>query len=374
MKIAVNTRLLLKNKLEGIGRFSLEILSRMAKNHPEHDFIYIFDRPYDDKFIFSDNVIPVVVGPQARHPFLFIIWFEFSIARILKKYKADIFLSPDGFLSLRSTLPQIGVIHDINFEHYPKDLPWLVLWYYKTFFPRFVRKADHLVTVSEYSKTDLIETYGIDSSKISIVFNGVKKSYYPLEEAEKTKVKAKYTDGNNYFLYVGALHPRKNLVNLFKAFDQYKLDKETSVKLLIVGNKMWWTTNIRLAYENMEFKEEVVFVSHQSTKELRKIYGGAIALVYVSYFEGFGIPIIESFACGTPVITSNVTSMPEVAGDAALIVNPFDVDEICQALYRIETDSVLREELISKGLERCKTFNWDNSEKAMWEVIMKFKK
>lgn len=369
MRIAVNTRLLIKNRLEGIGRFSLEILSRIAQNHPEHDFLFIFDRPYDKKFIFADNVKPIVIGPQARHPFLFIFWFEVSIPFILRKYKADMFLSPDGFLSLRSKIPQLAVIHDINFEHYPQDLPKIVLWYYKKFFPKFIRKATKIITVSEFSKSDLIKTYPVDEAKVSVVYNGVKKVYAPISESEKQSVKKKYTDGFNYFLYVGALHPRKNLVNLFKAFDRYRSENNRDTKLLVVGNKMWWTADIKKAYEKMVFKSQIVFVSHQSSKELRRIYGAALALTYVSYFEGFGIPIIEAFACGTPVITSNVTSMPEVAGDAAIIIDPFDIESMANALYEIERNIILREILISRGLLRCKLYSWDDSSIEMWKAI-----
>jgi len=122
----------------------------------------------------------------------------------------------------------------------------------------------------------------------------------------------------------------------------------------------------------MQYKEEVVFHKHMSTIELREVYSAAIALTYISYFEGFGIPIIESFACGTPVITSNVTSMPEVAGDAALIVNPFDVEEIGKALFAIETDTQLREKLIAKGLERQKAFSWNSSAEKLWEIVSNY--
>jgi len=372
MRIAVNTRLLLKNRLEGIGRFSMEILSRIAASHPEHEFIFIFDRPYDKKFIFSENIIPVVIGPQARHPFLFFLWFEFSVPYVIRKYKADLFLSPDGFLSLRCKKPSIVVVHDLNFEHYPKDLPKLVLKYYKYFVPKFVKKANHIATVSEYSKQDIMALYGINSDKISVIYNGVNEVYNPVEESKKQDIKNKYTEGKNYFLYVGALHQRKNLVNLFKAFDAYKTTHKTATKLLIVGNKMWWTKSIEQAYLQMQHKGEVVFHRHMSTIELREVYSAAIALTYISYFEGFGIPIIESFACGTPVITSNVTSMPEVAGDAALIVNPFDVEEIVKALYTMETDTQLREKLIAKGLERQKAFSWNNSAEKLWEIVSNY--
>ena len=135
MRIAVNTRFLLKSKLEGFGWFTFETLKRMTMNHPEHEFIFFFDRPYDDKFIFSDNITPVVLPPMARHPILFKIWFNKSVTWALKKYKADVFFSPDGYLSLKTDIPQIGVIHDLNFEHFPNDIPPTPRKYLLKYFP-----------------------------------------------------------------------------------------------------------------------------------------------------------------------------------------------------------------------------------------------
>jgi glycosyltransferase involved in cell wall biosynthesis len=168
MRIAVNTRLLLKDKLEGIGWFSFETLKRIAQNHPEHTFYYIFDRKYDTTFITSQNIVPIVAGLPTRHPFLWFLWMEFTIPRILKKINADIFVSPDGFLSLRSKVPQVTVIHDINFHHNPHQLPYWVRKYNNYFFKRFAHKAKHLGTVSEYSKKDIAETYKIDPKKIGV--------------------------------------------------------------------------------------------------------------------------------------------------------------------------------------------------------------
>ncbi len=372
MKIAVNTRLLLQGKLEGIGWFSYESLKRMTISHPEHEFIFIFDRPYSEEFIFADNVTPVVVCPQARHPFLYMLWFEISVTRVLKKHKADIFLSTDGYLSLSTKVPSIAVLHDLNFEYYPKDMPKLDLWYYKFFFPKFAKKAKRIITVSEYSKTDIHKLYGIDNSVIDVAYNGVKDAYFPINAEDKTEIKKKYTDGQDYFVFVGALHPRKNLVGLFNAFDYYKKKRgSSSTKLVIVGSKQWWTKSIRNAYENMDNKKDVVFTGHLSSEDLNMVVASAIAMTYVSYFEGFGIPIIEAFKAETAVITSNVTSMPEVAGDAALIVDPFDYKDIAAAMAKIESDTALRASLIAKGKERAKLFTWENTANKIWESIIK---
>ncbi|MCK5846041.1 MAG: glycosyltransferase family 4 protein [Bacteroidales bacterium] len=371
MRIAVNTRLLLKDKLEGIGWFSYESLKRMTIAHPEHEFIFIFDRPYSEEFIFSDNVTPVVIAPQARHPLLYMIWFELSVTRILKKYKADVFLSTDGYLSLTTKVPSIAVLHDLNFEFYPKDMPKVDLWYYKYFFPKFARKAKRIITVSEYSKSDIHKLYGIDNDIIDVAYNGVKDDYFPVSDVVKVEVKKKYTAGEDYFVFVGALHPRKNLVGLFKAFDFYKNTNSGNAKLVIVGSKQWWTKPIRNAYEDMNFKGDVVFTGHLSSIELNRVLASAIALTYVSYFEGFGIPIVEAFKAETAVITSNVTSMPEVADDAAVLINPFDYKDIAAAMHKVESQSSFRNSLIEKGKERAKLFSWDNTAEVIWESIEK---
>lgn len=230
MIIAVNTRLLQKEKLEGIGYFTRETLLRITRNHPDHQFIFIFDRPYDEEFIFSDNITPIVVPPATRHPLLWYIWFQFQIPRILKKYKVDLFLSPDGYLSLNTNVKQLAVIHDINFAHRPKDLPWLTAKYYNYFFPKFSRKAKRLATVSYFSKEDIVRTYELDPDKIDVVYNGVNTLYTPTNSDEQIATREEYADGHPYFLYVGSLHPRKNICGLLRAYDAFRTTVEKPIK------------------------------------------------------------------------------------------------------------------------------------------------
>ena len=371
MEIVVNTRLLIKNKLEGIGWFTYESLKRITTQHPEHHFYFIFDRPFHEDYLFSDNITPIILSPQARHPFLFWIWFEWTLPPLLKRLNPDLFVSPDGYLSLRSKIKSLAVIHDLNFEHYPKDLPFLIRKYYRYFFPRFAAKADRIATVSLFSKQDLCRQYKVKSDKIDIVYDGSSEIYRPLTEKEIHNVKMEYSKGEKYFVFIGSLHPRKNLSNLFRAFDLFKKMSPSDVKLLIVGEKKWWTKEIRDAYSSMTFSEDVIFCGRQKLIELGKILGAALALTYVSYFEGFGIPIVEAFACGVPVITSNVTSMPEVAGDAALLVDPFDPASIAEAMQKIHLDDSLRKELIDRGLKRKDEFNWQRTADLLWKSIEK---
>lgn len=369
MEIVVNTRLLLKNRLEGIGWFSYETLKRVTINHPDDHFIFLFDRDFDEEFIFSDNITPVILAPQARHPILFYWWFEFSVANFLNKYNPDIFVSPDGYLSLNAKVKQLAVIHDLNFEHYPNDVPFLVRKYYKYFFPKFAHKATRIATVSEFSKNDIVNLYHINPANIDIVYNGCNDSYIPISEQLKQQTKQKFSGNCAYFLFVGALHPRKNISRLFEAFDKFKKTQSSDVKMLIVGEKYYWTSNIKKTYLNMEFRNDVIFTGRLSTEELKNVLGAALALSYVPYFEGFGIPILEAMNCDTPVITSNITSMPEVAKDAAILVDPFSTDSITNAMLTLYKDPKMRNELIIKGRKRKLDFSWDKTAEALWDSI-----
>ena len=371
MKIAVNTRLLLKNKLEGIGWFTYESLKRIVTSHPEHDFYFIFDRKYDVEFVFADNVTPIVIGPPARHPVLHYIWYEISIPRVLKKIDPDIFISPDAFLSLSSKYPDLVVIHDLNFEHFPEYMPWLWRSYYRYFTPKYAKKAKRIATVSEYSKSDIVLQYGVDPEKVDVVYNGSNDNFKPVSEKDKTETKIRFSGGDDYFVFVGALNPRKNLKNIFEAFDMFKSDQETNLKFVVVGEKMYWSDDIKAAFETMKHKSDVVFTGRLEPDDLSKVVGSSIALLYVSVFEGFGIPIVEAFNAEVPVITSNVTSMPEIAADAALMVDPKSIEQIATAMDKVYNDSDFAASLVEKGKIRRNDFTWEKTAENVWTSIEK---
>ncbi len=371
MNIAVNTRLLIQNKLEGIGWFTYESLKRITIQHPEHHFYFIFDREYDPEFLFANNITPIIQFPQARHPLLYYTWFEISLPRLFEKIKPDLFLSPDGFLTLNSKVKSLAVFHDLNFEHYPEDIPYWTRRYYRHYFPKYAAKAVRIATVSDFSREDIMKQYKISREKIDVVYDGYNEAYRPLTEQEKFKIREEYTEGQPYFVFIGSLHPRKNLTNLFRAFDLFKKSNPSTVKLVIVGAKRWWTHDIDVAYNRMNFSDDVIFAGRLSIRELTGILGAAIALAYVSYFEGFGIPIVEAFRCDTPVITSRVTSMPEVAADAALLVDPFKPESIAEALYKAYQYESIREDLIQRGRKRKDLFSWQRTADLLWESIEK---
>ena len=371
MKIAVNTRLLLKGKLEGIGWYSYQTLKLLVENHPEHEFIFIFDRPFDASFIFGKNVTPVVVGPPARHPVLFYLWLDWSVAFVLRKYKADVFLSPDGFGSLNTKIPTCLVIHDLAFEHYPEHQKKSHSFYFRKFSPKFAQKAKRIVTVSEFSKKDIADRYQIEPEKIAVSNNAAHKEYVPLSWEEKNNIKEQYTDGCEYFIFAGALHPRKNVVNLLKAFVRFKKFNRSNMKLVIVGRMAWNYKEVVEMKNEMPFKEDVVWLGYLEVSELARVMGAAYALVYASLFEGFGIPIIEAYKCGVPALVSNTSSMPEVAGDAALIIeDPTNYRSIAEQMTRIYKDEMLRNKLVENTTAQANKYTWEKAAEVLWENIL----
>lgn len=371
MKIIINTRFLIKNKLEGIGRFTLESVKRICINHPEHTFYLLFDRMYDKEYVFAENVKPIIVPFQARHPILWWFWFHYQLPRVVKKIGGDVFVSTDGFVPLNISIPIVNVIHDLNFEHNPEHLPRVVLKYYKTFFPQYAKVSTRIATVSQFSKQDISSTYGISEKLIDVVYNGVSSEFEPLIDAQKNIIKKTYTQGCEYFIYVGSLHPRKNIERLFDAFEIFKKQTNSDIKLVIVGEAMFLSKPIKKAFERNMYKHDIVFTGRVSNKDLGLLVGSAYAMTYVPLFEGFGIPILEAFACNVPVITSRCTSMPEVAGNAALLCDPTHIESIAVAMKRIVQDSKVYNELQQAAEIQKQKFSWDKTANLLWLSIDK---
>jgi len=371
MRIAVNTRLFLKGRLEGIGWFAHEILSRLVQRHPEHEFIFFFDRPYHKDFIFGPNVTPVVLKPQARHPALYYLWTEWAVPYALRKYKADLYFSPDGLGTLRSRVPTCITIHDLAYKHYPQFMDKMHKWHYAHYLPRFAQKARRIIAVSEFTRQDIVRQYGIDEQRIDVVYNGAHEAYRPLSYEEREAVKAKYTQGEEFFLFTGALHPRKNVISLLKAFVQFKRRQRSRIKLVVVGRMAWQYEEIVKAKELMPYKEDVIWTGYLNVEDLAQVTASAYAMVYPSLFEGFGIPILEAMACDVPVIVSNTSSMPEVGGEAALLVDPASPEDIAAKMMTIYKDEVLRDKMIAAARKQKEKFSWERSAEKLWESLMK---
>ena len=370
MRIAVNAIFLQKDQLEGYGHYVNEIFSRIVQQHPEHEFIFVFDRPYDEKFIFSSNVKALVVSPPARHPLAFKYWYDVKLPNALRQHKVNVLVQPYGFCSLTTSIPQVLLIHDLAFLHYPKFISRYQRLYYRLFTKRFLKKAKQVVAVSDFTRSDIIKYYQISSQKLSVVYGAARKDFVPLSWFDREDVKAGFSDGREYFLFTGGIHPRKNLMNLLKAFSLFKKWQQSNMKLLVVGRLAWQYDDILQKLKTYKYRDDVVLLGYLPDEQLALITASAYALVYPSYFEGFGLPILEAMQAETPVITSNTSSMPEIGGNAALYADPADPDAIAKQMLYLYKNEAERTGLIGAGTIRAKEFSWDKSAEELWQNIM----
>lgn len=370
MKIAVNMRLVVKDKFCGISWFAYESLQRITRNHPKHEFLFLFDRPYSEEYVFGDNVTPLVVGPPTRHPILWHWWNYFSVPKTLKRHKPDVFLSPDGFLPFNTSVKTLNIIHDVGFEHHKENLPFLERMYYRKYFSKFARKSTRLATISQFSKADIIKTYGLPSEKIDVVYDGVNENFKPITPEQQKEIQKKYSGGNEYFISVGRLHTRKNTHLLLEAFDSFKSSFPSSIKLVIVGNQKWQSKQVKDVFDKLKFKDDIIFTGRISDISLAQIMGASLSLVFVPYYEGFALAPIEAMSSDVPVICLKSTSMPEIVGEAALYVD-MKSNSIKEGMIKMYKNIGLRKDLVNKGRQQRLLYSWDKTAENIWDSITK---
>jgi glycosyltransferase involved in cell wall biosynthesis len=261
------------------------------------------------------------------------------------------------FLPCKSVL----TIHDILFESNPEFFPEFHKRLLKFFLPISARRSHRIISVSEFTKEQIIKYYNIPPEKITVIHEGASKKFSPIRNREFISSRLnRYGIRKQYVLFVGRIEPRKNIRGLLEAFNHVRRRDNRDLCLVIVGNqdRIFQSTELTTHLKDMAFNSHVIFTGGVSEEDLSILYNGAEVLVYPAFAEGFGLPVLEAMACGTPVVTSNTTSLPEIAGDAALLVDPYSTREIGECLGRVLEDPHLRRDLSAKGLERAKKFQW----------------
>ena len=363
-RIALNARLLIPGKLEGIGGFAHAIFSRWVALRPEHEFLLLFDRMPDAPVQYGGRSRSILLPPPARRPWLYDLWFDAAVPLALRAWGADAFVSPEGFLSRKTRVSQAVVMHDLNFLHRPDWLPAREAAHYRARVGDAARRARQVITVSAFSADDIAARLGVERAGIGVVPNAPAGAYRPLTPAAREAARQRWNAGRPYLTFVGSLHPRKNLPGMLAAFGAYRAAGGMA-DLLVVGDNMWGDARQPL--------EGVRYVGRLSTGDLAELLGGAEALLYLPFFEGFGVPAVEAFAAGVPVVASSVTAVPEVCGGAAAaLVDPYAADApqaAAAALLRLERDATFRAERCAAGLERARAFSWDDSAERFASLI-----
>ena len=363
-RIALNARLLIPGRLEGIGGFAHQIFSRWVALRPEHSFLLLFDRWPDAAFDYGSGARSWMLPPPARRPWLYDLWFDGAVPAALRLWGADAFVSPDGFLSRRTGVPQAVVIHDLNFMHRPDWMPAREAAHYRSRVPDAARRADRVVTVSQHAADDIAGLLGVERAGIGVVPNAPASVYRPYDGAERAAARLRWNGGRPYLMFVGSLHPRKNLPGMLAAYRAYR-ELGGQGSLLVVGDNMWGDAR--------EPQEGVRYVGRRSTAELADLMGGAEALLYLPFFEGFGVPAVEAFAAGIPVVASDATAVPEVCGGAAAaLVDPHAADapqQAAAALLRLEREPGFWADRSAAGLQRAQSFSWDTSAAQFADII-----
>ena len=335
--LVVNTRCL-HSKLTGVQRYTKELLERMANRveqiEPRHLYHGIPGHAWEQL------VLPFRVGSR-------VLW------------------SPSNTGPL-AVFKQIVTIHDVVPMDHPEWLNARFRAWYRFLLPKLAKRVAHIITISEFTKKRIIKTLGVSEDKITVIYNGVDKRFQPCPEEKTLEMRSvlKLPD-RRYVLSLGSLEPRKNIHRLLCAWERILPELPNDIWLVLGGAK---GSHLLFRDVKYEIPPRVYLTGHVDDRYLPSLYSGAMLFVYPSLYEGFGLPVLEAMASGTSVITSNVTALPEVAGNACLLVNPKNVDEIAKAITKIVKDSTLREEMQSLGIKRAKNFSWDKCASQTYRV------
>jgi len=364
MLIGIDASRALKEEKTGTENYSWNLIQALAKVDKNNRYVCYFNSYPQILDISQPNISTKVIRAPR-------FWTQGRLAFECFIRPPDILFVPAHTIPVirRPGLKTIVTIHDLGSEFlaeyhkFPQKL-------YLNWSTEFVAKnATHLIAVSESTKKDLSRSLKVPGKRVSVVYEGIStETFYPRESWEIKAAKAKYGVNKSYFLYVGTIQPRKNLVLLIQAFAKANL---RGVDLVLAGSRGWLTKEIYQAPEKFSIKDKVHFLGYVPDDDLSALYSGAKSLLFPSLYEGFGLPILEAFASRCPVLTSNQGATAEVAGKAALLVNPKDVNDIAAKIKKLSTNEKLRNSLIAKGAERVKEFSWEKTAKETVKVFEK---
>lgn len=359
MRIGIDGRYI-QDQYHGIGRYTYELILKLAEGQPQHEFVVFYNPAYANnrfnikRFGEFKNISLIKTGLK-----LFRLQQQFVWPRLIRQHQIDLFHSPyfDGpWLPTRCTT--FITIHDLIFDRYPAFMPKRYMWPIYHLLTRLnIWRSDHILAVSEATKQDIVELYGVPASDVSITYGAVAPSFAPVSQSKINKFREKYRLPEKFVLTVGTFRPQKNVATLIKAFAL--IADRCDVQLVLAGKPdSRWEDPVTPLIQSLGLQDRVMLLDHIAEDDLPTLYSAATLFAFPSIIEGFGLPPLEAMACGTAVVTSNTTSLPEVVGNAGITVDPHSPEELSKALFRCLTDQAYRQQLEEKGLVRAAQFNW----------------
>jgi len=355
MKIGINGIPLTK-RLTGVGFYTYNLLLNLAKLFPETEY---------DLFLPRRSLVPLNL-PNLKPifcPFVKgIIWEQTRLSHECRRRGVDLLHCTNYIVPIISQTPIVLTIHDLAVLRYPQTHPWKRRFKHQLLLRRSIEKAKLIIAVSRFTAQEISSIFHFPGERVKVVYEGVSPFFFPWKDEDRlNQIRKRYNLPSKFILYVGTLEPRKNISSLLLAFEMLKSQRKFPHKLVITGDKGWIYGEIIKTWKRMEIKREVIFTGYIPIADLPGLYGLAQLFVYPSIYEGFGLPPLEAMACGTPVVVSNGSSLPEVVGEAGIIVDPKRPESICQGMERVLGNSSLQSQLRDKGLKRVKEFTWEKT-------------
>ena len=366
MKIAINATIL-DNNPSGIGVCTINIIRGLCKITGGNDKLAIFTSYWAHFKHCGAEIRPVSEFVQPRYGkfagLLRFLWTQLVYPVRLRKEVCDVIYNTAHHAVFLTNKPQIITIHDLLSIKFPSRYR-LQYYYFRFIIPILLKKCAVIITVSENSKKDIAEYYGIRPEKIVVVHNSYDSETFRFIHLVDERIPS--TSGE-YILAVGASYPNKNIERVLEAYS--KIIYKISSNLVIAGGRRQYIKILKARVNELNLNGRVTFLDYVESKKMQSLYSNAVMLVFPSIYEGFGIPPLEAMACGCPVVASNASSIPEVCGDAAFYVDPYNVESIADGICKVLTDERLRDDLIAKGFKRVKDFSWNESAKKILNII-----
>jgi glycosyltransferase involved in cell wall biosynthesis len=370
MTIVVNAGLLGIPHYYNDRSFLTDCFTLLAAKFPHHQFIFITDNTTVTVPVPAKNIDVIAEGSQKASPLRTLYWLHYKIPALLRKYNATVYINSNT-CCLRTKLPQCILLNDLSFLHHSKIFTKTWLWFYKKNMPHFLKKATAVITTSVFLKNQIIDTYKTEENKITFIHPCINKLFTPVSSHEKNNLLEKYTNGKEFFLYSGKIDTHQNLVLLLKAFSFFKKRQKSNMQLILASITAVTDPSFIQSLASYKYKSEVHVLGGLQQEALVKITAAAYALVYPVLYDGFSAAPLQAMQAGVPVITSNIASLPEVCGNAALYINPGDFIDIADKMMLVFKDENKRNELIEKGFDIVKKYNSDTTADALWQVILK---